>query len=263
MKKISSLILATALLLTGCKGSGEKILGGANTENSSLSVYIYDGNATETGWVFDGRQAVVDELNSIKLTKADTDISELTAPFYGVTCYSTEKEMEVGGVYSGGYWISTDGSVYKTSKNVEEILGRIEPSESYTFDGIAFPGIRHFAEDNDVWDTRFLNRAKELAPVGFALSIDAVESGSITCTLTNTTNEELCCGEYYALQAEVGGEWYDIPTIPQMVLEFCDIAHIVPAGEGIQLKYYTEPYGQLPSGKYRVVAENAAAEFTV
>ena len=87
------------------------------------------------------------------------------------------------------------------------------------------------------------------------------EGNKFSCTLTNNGVEEEAVGKYFSVQAEVSGEWYDIPTATQLAFE--DIAFIVEAGGTFEITYDITPYGELPAGKYRLVAENSAAEFTV
>ena len=262
MKKALALILAAAALTTGCAYEKNTPLKGATPDSSALEIYYYNGENTRVGWVFDDRENLVDEFNSAKLKKAgDVDISELPAPFYGVTCHSSELQKEVGGVFCNGYWVSLDGEVYKTSKDISYLFGKAEISEGYTFDGITFPAIRYFALEDGVWDTRFLNKAAELEPQNIELAIVSQEGNKFSCTLTNNGAEEEAVGKYFSVQAEVSGEWYDIPTATQLAFE--DIAFIVEAGGTFEITYDITPYGELPAGKYRLVAENSAAEFTV
>lgn len=262
MKKTLALILAAAALTTGCTSEKSTPLKGATPDSSALEISYYNGINTRVGWVFDNRDDIVDEFNSVKLKKVeDVDISELTEPFYGVTCYSSELEKEVGGVFSGGYWVSLDGEVYKTSKDLSYLFGKAEVKESYTFDGITFPAIRYFALDDGVWDTRFLNKAAELEPQNIELAIASQEGNKFSCTLTNNGTEEEAVGKYFSVQAEISGEWYDIPTATQLAFE--DIACLIEPGDSFEITYDITPYGELPAGKYRLVAENSAAEFTV
>lgn len=44
---------------------------------------------------------------------------------------------------------------------------------------------------------------------------------------------------------------------------FTDIAYILLAGEAQEKTFHLTMYGELPAGKYRLVTENLAVEFTL
>ncbi len=72
--------------------------------------------------------------------------------------------------------------------------------------------------------------------------------------IVNNRDRELEAGEWFTIQREIDGQWYDLAPITDIA--FHQIAYSVPAGEGIVLPVKWEyMYGALPVGEYRVVTK--------
>lgn len=82
----------------------------------------------------------------------------------------------------------------------------------------------------------------------------------------NETGEELVMGERYFLQAEDGGQWYDVEAKEGGEIYFLDMAWILDGRERTVQSFrakWDDWYGPLPAGHYRVVAQvNHGAERT-
>ncbi len=266
MKRINAVLLAAALMMTGCAGGNGKpldkqLMAGANTNNSAVILYEYTDGETTVGYVFDDRAELVNAVNSAKVYSApeDADLSALNGTFYGITCYGDGED--IGGTWADGIWVALDGSVYRTDLDPAAIFAAAQTTENWTTASPIMPSMYWFATYGGKWNTRFLSKAEELSPRGLELTISSIEDGKIHAALSDTTGEEQCVGQYYTLQAQADSEWYDIPTKTELC--FNDLGYIIPANGSVDFTYYTEAYGELPAGVYRVVAEGAAAEFTV
>lgn len=263
MKKACSVLLA-ALLLTGCSGTKRpvnvRLMEGANTENSAVTMFVSDGESTTMSLLFDGAK-FIDAVNGAKVYEApaDIDVTTVSKPFYGITCGTGEGE--VGGMLADGIWVSSEGEVYLTDLDLAALSEGQNWEEPRQVSGIYMPGLWYAARFGGELHTRFLNIAEEPADKGVELAITSIEDKTVSATLTDTTGEELCVGCYYALQAKIDGAWYDIPT--ETELAFIDLGYLIPENGTIGMTYHLDPYGDLPAGTYRIAAEGDTAEFTI
>ena len=264
MKKACSILIAAALLLTGCSGTKRpvdvKLMEGANTENSAVALYVSDGESTTLSWLFNGAE-FINAVNSAKVYEAptDLDVTTVSKPFYGITCGTAEGE--VGGMLADGIWVSREGEVYLTDLDLAALSEGQNWNEPQQINGIYMPGLWYVARFGGEWHTQFLNKAEEPADRGVELAITSVDGATVSATLTDTTGEENCVGEYYSLQAKIDGEWYDIPSEEELF--FKDLGYLIPANGTITMTYHLDPYGDLPAGTYRIAAEGDTAEFTI
>ena len=264
MKKACSVLLAAALLLMGCSGTKRpvdvKLMEGANTENSAVTMYMSDGESTTLSFLFNGAE-FIDAVNSTKVYEApaDLDVTGFSMPFYGITCGTAEGE--VGGMLADGIWISSEGEVYLTDLDLAALSEGQSWDEPQQVKGIYMPGLWYVARFGGEWHKQFLSKAEEPEDRGVELAITSIDGATVSATLTDKTGEEQCVGQYYTLQAQIDGEWYAVPTQTELV--FIDLGYIIEPNGSISMTYHLDAYGDIPAGTYRIVAEGDTAEFTI
>lgn len=278
MKKTLLILLAAITAgAAGCAKNGSAfgdrkpadvgLFDGASPENSALSLYKYDGGETEVLYLYDAdtEREIIRYLEEIPLYEAD--ISEMDgmggAPAYALSIFGAEGERsEV--TWIGSRCVDETGAAYLADMDgaaFEKLLaGYPWESSGDSMAGNHLPN-RYYLANRGEWVTEYLNKAKELVPHGITLEITAHEGSALTAKITNITDEEGGYPEYFAVQAMIGGEWYDIP--PKEDMAFIDIAWLLPAGESTEKRYDYSWYGDLPEGRYRLVVEGAAAEFDI
>lgn len=235
----------------------------ASPETSAMALYEYDGTSVKSCWLYDAarEQEVIDYLNKQEVQGiADIDVSSLSGPMYGITIGAkdgTERKF----TWWDGYWITDTRQVYRVDIDFTEVKKNYDWKDPDTLKLTTFPNLYFLASASGTWNTDLLEKSEELNGKGLSLDIKEQKEDTITVQLINTTKVELTCGEYFGIQAQIDGVWYDIP--PEEELAFNDIAQFLPAGEEIEKRYVITAFGNLPSGLYRIVVEGVAAEFSI
>lgn len=270
MKNI--LTLAAAFFLTlclyACGGSGNTLLAAASPATSALMLYsCSDGEEVRMLTMYDSaaEQEILDELAKVRAKPAaEWTARGVTMPVYGLEIGRNDGEAGwLEAAWSNGYLIMSDGSAYKfdydfsaleTGRDWRDVNGGLSIGR--------LPCSRALALCEGEWISSMLTPARELSPPGgISMTLDSVAEDGITATFRNDSGGEWSYGTYYHLEVLLDGAWYAVPA--QSGLSFTDIAMLLPSGESRQERYWTGPYGELPAGTYRFVAEGMAAEFTV
>lgn len=240
-----------------------QLLKDANVETSAMCFWEYSNNKAENCWLFDknGEQEIVGYINGIKLGDAvqDVDIDKLKGDMYSLEIGSKEGAF-ISFTWYDGYVFLNNGSIYKADID----FGRIKNYQWQEKDEMSissFPNIRCIALKDGKWNTKFLTKSRKNQPHGLKITSVQLKGTKLEVKLKNKTKKETYFGEYFSIQAKVDGKWYDIPAKEDMV--FNDIAYIMKVGGKTKKTYDLTPYGELPSGKYRIVIEGATAEFTI
>lgn len=270
MKKM--LTLAAALCLTvclcACGGTGNTLLAAASPQTSALMLYsCSDGENVRILTMYDSasEQNILDKMAKVNAKPApDWSARGVTMPVYGIEIGRNDGEPGwLEAAWSDGYLVLADGSAYTFDFD----FSALETDYDWRGDetGLVIgrlPCSRALAQCGGEWISSMLTPAREPSPPeGISLTLDAVEEDGITVTLRNDSGAEWSYGTYYHLEVLLDGAWYAVP--PESELFFTDIAMLLPAGESRQERYWTGPYGELPAGSYRFVAEGMTAEFTV
>lgn len=240
-----------------------QLLKDASVETSAMCFWEYSGSKAQYCWLFDrnGEQEIVDYINGIKLGDAvqDVDIDKLKGNMYSLEIGSKEGTF-VSFTWYDGYVFLNNGSIYKADID----FGRIKNyqwQEKNKISLSSFPNIRYIALMDGKWNTKFLSKSKKNKPHGLEITSVQLKGTKLEVKLANKTKKETYFGEYFSVQAKVDGKWYDIPAKEDMV--FNDIAYIMKAGSKTKKTYDITSYGELPSGKYRIVVEGASAGFNI
>ncbi|MCI9077309.1 MAG: hypothetical protein HFH68_00085 [Lachnospiraceae bacterium] len=243
--------------------AGLPLLENASVETSAMCFWEYNNNTAECCWLFDkdGEQEIVDYINGIKpgdvVKSVDTD--KLKGNMYGLEIGSKEGAF-IGFIWYGGYIFLDDGRIYKADIDFARIKD-YQWQEKNKMPLTLFPNIRCIALKNGKWNTKFLVKSKKNQPHGLEITSVKIKGTKLEVKLKNKKKKENYYSEYFSVQAKLDGVWYDIPVKDDMA--FNDIAYIIKAGGKVKKSYDLTPYGKLPSGRYRIVAEGASAEFNL
>lgn len=235
----------------------------ASPETSAMAFYEYDGAGVTYSWLYDAakEQELVNYLNQQKVQGiVDIDLSNLNGPMYGITI-GTKDGTERKFVWWDGYWITDTRQVYRVDIDFNKIKENYDWQDQDSMKLTAFPNLYFLASASGTWNAKLLSKGEELNNEGLSLKVKEQKDSTITVQLINTTKEELSFGEYFGVQVQLDGEWYDIPA--ESELNFTDIAYLLPAGEEVEKVYDMTAFGNLLSGQYRIVVEGAVAEFKI
>lgn len=187
------------------------------------------------------------------------DISRLKGDMYGIEI--GRKDGTFAGItWIGGYVFMENGDAYEADidfKSIKKYTWQDKDDNSL----ISFPNMYYIAKNNGKWNKNFLEKSSKLESHGIIMKSAKLNGSKLKVKLKNTTKNELCYGEGFALQARIGGKWYNIPAYREMA--FADIAHILKAGSETGKTYNLSAYGELPAGEYRIVADGAFSVFLV
>lgn len=260
------LLCLLCLLLAGCAPEAVDLMPTASPEDSALGLYIYDGQTITRQHLFETasvRKTVLEDFRKAKAEPVDLDVTTLQPPCYGLEVGSTE----IGSVYGlwvDGYFIMDDGAAYKLEYDFGELLETYPWSEADTFSSLSvMPCASHMARTEAGWNRNFLTPAAELPiPEGITMELTAQTEDSLTVRYENRSGAEWGYGYSFQLQALLEETWYVLPAEQEMM--FNDLLLLVPDGGEAEETYNLSPYGKLPAGTYRLVAESGLwAEFEV
>ncbi len=243
------------------------LLGNASPQTSALKIYRFDGENTICRVVFDDgwKDNVINAVNSLSLTRADeNELTGWTEPCYGISV-GDAAGMEIWLTYSKGLWIEKGGALYRGELNLATYFDEAasyEKTLEYNFEsGISMPNSAVLAK-------RFINyclksTGEETAEKdGVSLRFVSIDGNKVTVEYVNNSGKDYLYGDEFYVQKNINGEWYKIPVAVSNY-GFNAIAHILPAGESVQLICDLTSYGELENGRYRVVKEDLCAEFEI
>lgn len=240
-----------------------QLLKDASVETSAMSLLEYNGGKAVSHLLFnqEEEQEIINYLHSISLNNpvGKIDDSKLKGSMYGLAIGCKDGTF-AGFTWIGGYVFSENGSVYKADIDFDRITKYTWQDKDET-SLASFPNMYYIAKRNGEWDKEFLERSKKLKSDGVVLKVKSFDGIKLKVNLKNKTKKTLAYGEYFSLQTKIDKKWYQIPAKESVA--FIDIAHIIPAGTKVEKTYDLSPYGELPAGEYRIVAEGRAAKFII
>lgn len=235
----------------------------ASVETSAMCLWEHNGSTTENCWLFDkdGEQEIVDYINGIETGDEvkNLDTSNLGGSMYGIDIGSKDGWIRLA--WCDGYVFLEDGSVYKADIDFNMIKSNYSWQDKDKMPLASFPNMYYIARKDGEWNQRFLEKSKKLKSNGLKVTAKKFDGTKLVVKLKNKTKKELYYGEGFLLQAKLDGSWYCIPARDDMY--FIDIENIMRAGQGTKKTYDLSAYGELPSGKYRIVIDGASAAFNV
>ena len=81
----------------------------------------------------------------------------------------------------------------------------------------------------------------------------------VTVIFSNDGNGHWMYGEHFSLHVLLNHQWFYVPPLPDHA--FVDIGLIIQANEEVEHIYHLGMYGDLPEGRYRLVAYGLYVEF--
>lgn len=241
-----------------------QLLKDASVETSAMCLWEHNGSTTENCWLFDmdGEQEIVDYINGIKISDEvkDIDADKLNGSMYGLGI-GRKDGWFTHFAWCDGYVFLEDGSVYKADIDFGRITNNYSWQEKDKMPLSSFPNMYYIAKKDGKWNKVFLEKSQKLKSNGLNVTIKKFDGTKLVVKLKNKTKKELCYGEGFSLQVKIDGSWYCIPAKDDLI--FPSIANIMRAKEGRKKTYNLSPYGELPSGKYRIVIEGASATFNI
>ena len=95
------------------------------------------------------------------------------------------------------------------------------------------------------------------------ISITAVSSTGATVKIKDTNNEPHVYGEWYKIEKQKDGNWYDVKTVIKDY-GFNEIAYIPNESGDVEFNVDWEwLYGKLPAGKYRLLKQSDSEYISV
>jgi len=264
MKRLLCLALVL-LLLTGC-GSTVDLMPKASPATSALGLYVYDGETITRQHLFETdaiRAEAIEDFRKAHAKPAEVDLTTLQPPFYGLEMGGTDG-YTVYGLWVDGYFIRGNGNVYEFDYDFEQFRSQYDFEEPDEFQMLTvIPCVNYLAKSETGWNASVLT-ASDFNSV--EQSVDAVlieqTKTHLTIELTNNGTEEWCYGHAFWLETEINGKWYRIPA--EQDVAFTEEGLLVSPGGAAEERCWIEPYGELPSGNYRLVFyQNLAVEFTI
>lgn len=266
MKKIFWIVMAICgVLLTGCgKSAGNDLLNLKLPENSfdTLSMYCYDGEKTFWGYLFDdgAESEILESLTAVSAKRAeDWSPAEVTFPVYGI------KYNGVEAAWSNGYWITDTGEAYRFEYDFAAAW------ENYDWDGkdntwstaAVLPCSYYLCRDENGWIKDYLPPAGSPPEMPETLAVSSKLGGDVlTVEFTNSGDMEWSFGEYFDIQAQLDGDWYNIPRLPGD-WAYIALGYLVMPQQTLEHDYDLSCYGVLPEGRYRLVTECFCTEFYI
>lgn len=256
-------LAAGSMWLIKAKENKIQLFRNVSPETSALALWYYDGTNVERSFLYDveTEHEVIDYFNHLKVKEADeVSLTDLTGPMYGFDI-AKKDGMYFSAVWRDGYWLDHEDNIYQVTPDFNQILNQYSWKDKDTMSIITFPNLYRLALSDGTWKKELLSESKKLNSDGLAIQIKEFDGTILNVTLMNQTDAELCYGEYFTIQVQLDGVWYDIPAKEELC--FNDIAYLLAGKEENEKTYDISFYGELPEGTYRLVVEGASAEFMI
>lgn len=239
-----------------------QLLKDASIETSAISLWKHNDSKTVSWWLFEQEEEkqIVNYLQGINLgDSVSVDTSKLKGKMYGVEIGRRDGTFTAF-TWIDGYVFLEDGTAYKADIDFD-MIEKYAWQDENEMSLASFPNMYYIAKQNGVWNKDFLERSKKLKPHGLTLKVKKLDGTTLKVKLKNKTKKTLNYGEYFSIQTKIDDIWYEIPAKESMA--FIDIATMIKAGAKVDKTYDLSAYGELPSGKYRIVVEGTASTFNI
>lgn len=272
----AAIIMIMSTFLAACGGArGSGLLSNASPETSALTLSYYDGEQVLSRTLFDTAriQAIIDELNALEAAPLDSGaLEDWTLPCYGLWIGGRDG-MDNLVAWCDGVWLDQDGNVWQVDADFESYWNQLEgEDEEDGLSVLSFPNAGLLGKN----DVRFLKPAGEAEPaadpdddldiahlpLGMYMTVQDVTDGVATVLIDNQSGSVMSYGEYYSLQKELDGMWYELP-IAKTNIGFIDIAYELQDLEQATATCDLNIFGELSPGRYRLIKDDMTAEFTL
>ena len=253
-------------ILGGCGSGKNKLLENASPSTSAMFLYRYDGEDIVQGGIYEQsvEEEILASLAGVKVKAVgDWSPDRLTYHIYGMWI-GGEDGTPIKVAWSNGYFITEAGEIYSFDYDFEKLFTSYdwnagEGNNRFT----SFPCARVMSIKDGQWVKEMMVEAPEPEfPQNITLEIVEQTEAVITAELKNQSDGDWTHGSSYWMEVCLDGVWYSMPTA-QGEWAFTMEAHIFPPGESETKKFYTNMYGNLPTGTYRINFQGVLAEFIV
>ncbi len=273
MKKMFRILLvaACAVLMAGCGSSVytkdvADYLSDARVESSALSFYVYDGSTTTTRILFEEEQEkeILKYLSKIKSTPVeDWAPSKSDVPFYGISIGGEDHYIDM--LLTGTYAILGDGRTYEFNcGDLSNFVGKYAWRETGYIGGVHMPCSYYVMLGQTGWKKEFMVESNIYTTDSVNMNLIAKDGDVLELEITNNMGKDWGFGEGWYLEVYLDYAWYKVPTKKEQ--DFNDILNILAVGKSQTRKYDLGVFGDIPSGRYRLIIESsepAAYEFTI
>ena len=202
------------------------------------------------------------DFRSAKVQPIPLDTTKMKPPYYGLEI-GGEDGFSVCGLWSEGMFLTGQGEAYRLDYDFSALQNDWNWEFSDTFEDPALlPCAELAARKETGWRYDFLRPVTEpVSPEGISTETVSATNAEIVVRYTNHSGSEWMYGLDCQVQVLQNGTWYNVPMLRNYA--FASIGIIVPDGESREETYSLKPFGVLPAGTYRLVANGLSSEFKV
>lgn len=281
---VFAMFLTLTMTILSCGGKNN-LFDSVDTENGVFTLTVSDGTSMKLFRLWDDASAknnLISELSKVAAkpfsgTPHDVPVTSADSPAYVLSAY-TKDGSDFSVLYSGGYLVKDDGSVYEFDFDFASVPEKYSFTEDKTLDSVITGFESILARDGDKFDaSRLVSHEDYISangsnypdtPDGVTASFVSLNDNdgkpAVTVEISNGTASEFSFGKYYIIEVSVDGKWYVLPSLPDRPVMVQDIGIGLDAGKSMEMTYSLWNWGDLPAGTYRVtISDNLSAEFTI
>ena len=269
---VFAMFLTLTMTILSCGGKSN-LFDSVDTENGVFTLTVSDGTSRKLFRLWDDASAknnLISALSKVPAPAADS-------PAYVLSTF-TKDGSDFSVLYSGGYLVTDDGSVYEFDFDFASVPEKYSFTEDSTINSAATGFESILARDGDKFDaSRLVSHEDYISangsnypdtPGGVTASFVSLGGNdgkpAVTVEISNGTNSEFSFGKYYIIEVSIDGKWYVLPELPDRPVIVEDIGIGLAAGKSTEMTYSLWNWGDLPAGTYRVtISDNLSAEFTI
>ena len=226
-----------------------------DTDNSAIDLGWFDGTQGRFGF-FAFASDIVELLKAAPAFPADDFTPDkLTYPVYGLAC-SNKNGHGVEYLWTNGYLLASDGSVYRFNYDFEALTKReFSFGEREVLRLVGIPGGWMVLKDAEGrWIPERMQPAAEGNPAEkVSLEVTGREGSTLQLELKNGTADCWTYGSYFSVETKLQGVWYNVPMATAEHVAFFLVAYPLEPGKSETLSCDLNWYGDLPAGLYRIV----------
>lgn len=281
---VFAMFLTLTMTIFSCDGKNN-LFDSVDTKNGVFTLTVSDGtsrklfrlqNDTST------KNNLISALSKVAAkpfsgTPHDVPAPAADSPAYVLSTF-TKDGSDFSVLYSGGYLVTDDGSVYEFDFDFASVPEKYSFTEDKTLDSVITGFESILARDGDKFDaSRLVSHEDYISangsnypdtPDGVTASFVSLGGNdgkpAVTVEISNGTASEFSFGKYYIIEVSIDGKWYVLPSLPDRPVMVQDIGIGLDAGKSMEMTYSLWNWGDLPAGTYRVtISDNLSAEFTI
>ncbi len=112
------------------------------------------------------------------------------------------------------------------------------------------------SETTDVFNNGDINVNIYDNAVFFDIDVDTVNPRGLNAKIINNTDSNIAYLDYYRIEKKIGSRWCYYDYVNDLGPSWSDMTYIVEPGAVAEVSFYwSEMYGELEAGEYRIVKE--------